>query len=233
MATSKIPSPEPENNSSEATPDTNFEFGANSPPPNNTPPATPSTPAPDPFDPANLRLTGDFAANVGVKKVLLTVPYRKPDKSWFFRVNPDPNYQMTTCVIELKEEGIGGETYLVHKDLWPQLATEAVFSPRAFYTCINKLGAVFIWGLKLPAADGRFDEWGRTAMEAANRGQKCWVRIAANMTIRTNDVFEAIGKLGEPEWPTTPFTELLRIAFKDRIISDLNHPILRRLRGEV
>ena len=32
----------------------------------------------DPFDPERLRLSQDFAATVGVKKALLTVPVRKP-----------------------------------------------------------------------------------------------------------------------------------------------------------
>jgi hypothetical protein len=53
------------------------------------------------------------------------------------------------------------------------------------------------------------------------------------MSLGAYDVFVAAGELGEPEWPTAPFSELLRIAFRDRLIDDLNHPVLRRLRGEV
>jgi hypothetical protein len=37
----------------------------------------------------------------------------------------------------------------------------------------------------------------------------------------------------EPEWPEVPFGELLRIAFRDRLIESLDHPVLRRLRGEI
>jgi hypothetical protein len=64
-----------------------------------------ATDAPDPFDPASLRLSGEVAAGLGVKKALLTVPVRKPDKSWFVRVHADPNYALETAVIELKEDG--------------------------------------------------------------------------------------------------------------------------------
>src|SRR5262245_49032803 len=49
---------------------------------------------PDPFDPAALRLSEDHAANLGVKKALLTVPVRKPDKSWWVRVHPDEKYRL-------------------------------------------------------------------------------------------------------------------------------------------
>ena len=39
--------------------------------------------------------------------------------------------------------------------------------------------------------------------------------------------------LPEPEWPELSLRELLRIAFKDKMIDDLGHPVLRKLRGEV
>jgi hypothetical protein len=189
-----------------------------------------SAAGPDPFDPASLRLSQDLAASLGVKKALLAVPVRKPDKSWFVRVHPDESYRLQTAVIELKEDR---ETYLVAPPLWASLATEATFSPRALFTAMNRQGVVFLWPVRLPGADGRIDEWSRTALEAADLAAKGWVRVAANMSLGAYDVFRATGQLGEPEWPDMPFRELLRIAFKDRFISDLDHPVLRRLRGEV
>jgi retron-type reverse transcriptase len=53
-----------------------------------TPPDA-SAGGPDPFDPASLRLSQDFPASMGVKKALLAVPVRKPDKAWFVRTHPD------------------------------------------------------------------------------------------------------------------------------------------------
>ena len=41
------------------------------------------------------------------------------------------------------------------------------------------------------------------------------------------------GKLPEPEWPEKDFQSLVDIAFKDRYIRELDHPALRRLRGEL
>jgi hypothetical protein len=190
----------------------------------------PSSPGPDPFDPASLRLPPDFNAGLGVRKALLTVPVRKPDKSWFVRVHPEEAYRIQTCVIDLKEDR---ETYLVARPLWSELATEAIFKPKLLATATNRQNVVFLWEVNLPRQDGRVDEWTRTALEATNRATKNWVRVAANMSLGAYDVFEATGPLPDPEWPTTPFPELLRVAFKDRYIDDLNHPVLRRLRGEV
>jgi hypothetical protein len=165
-----------------------------------------------------------------VRKVLLTLPVRKPDKSWFVRVHPDETYRIQTRVIELKEDR---ETYLVERSLWPELATEATFRTKLLATAISRQGVLFLWEVNLPRPDGRVDEWNRTALDATNRATKRWVRVIANLALGAYDVFEATGPLPDPEWPATPFPELLKVAFKDRYIADLSHPVLRRLRGEV
>ncbi len=193
-------------------------------------PDTAADPSPDPFDPDSLRLKGDFTAAAGVKKLLLTVSVRKPDKSWFVRTHPDENYSLQTGVIELKEER---EMYLVARPLWADLGTEPMFSSRALFTAVSRQRNVFIWPCRLPGSDGKLDEWSRTALEAASLANTKWVRVTSNMSLGAYEVYEATGNLSDPEWPEMPFKELLRVAFKDRIIETLDHPVLRRLRGEV
>ncbi len=68
------------------------------------------------FDLERLRLSQDFPSQVGVKKAILTVPVRKPDRQWFIRVHPDPDWRLETAVLELKDER---ETYLVEPEMWP------------------------------------------------------------------------------------------------------------------
>ncbi|MBN8625973.1 MAG: hypothetical protein J0M17_10825 [Planctomycetes bacterium] len=185
--------------------------------------------SPDPFDLSRLRISQDFVAAAGVKKVLNTVPVRKPSKEWFVQTHPDQNYRLQTCVIELKEDS---ETYLVDPSLWPELASESTFSPRALITTINRQGVLFLWPIRLPGADGRHDEWSRSAMEAATHAAGKWVRVQANMSLGAYELYEAAGQWAAPEWPDLPFQQLLKIAFKDRFIADYDHPILKRLRGE-
>lgn len=184
---------------------------------------------PDPFDPARLRLSQDFAATVGVKKALLTVPVRKPDKSWFVQVHPDESYRIQTAVIELKEDR---EVYLIDPELWSDLATESTFGPRAIFTSITRQGVVFLWPARLPGHDGKLDEWSRSALEAATMATGKWCRICSNMHLGAYEVFEAGGELASPTWPDVPLSELLRIAFKGRFVDSLDHPVLRKLRGE-
>ena len=116
----------------------------------------------DRFDPAQLRLSQDFAKEVGVKKVLMSIPVRKPGKQDFVRVHPDPDYQLNTMILELKEER---ESYLVAPQLQTELYSELV--PKTLYPTVNRQGVLTLWPVRLPGEDGRLDEWNTTAHEAA------------------------------------------------------------------
>lgn len=186
------------------------------------------TPQADPFaDLGKLRLSQDFAATVGVKKLLTTVPVRKPTGQEFIRVHTDEAYRLQTVVLELKDER---ETYLVAPELWGELPGE--LKPVALFTAVNRQGVVFLWPVKLPGDDGRVDEWNRSALEAADHAATRWVRVKANMSLGAYEIFEASGDLPDPQWPDSDFTALLRTAFKVRYIDSMEHPVIRRLRGE-
>jgi len=183
----------------------------------------------DDLDVGSLRLSQDFATAIGVKRALLTVPVRKPSKEWWVQTHPDPAYRIETAVLELKEDR---ETYLVAPPLWNELAAEATFSPRALFTAMTRQKVVFLWPIRLPAPDGKHDEWNRSALEAAVMAQGQWVRVAANMSLGAYDVFQTSASLPDPEWPEVPFEQLLKTGFKGKYINTLDHPVLQRLRGE-
>jgi len=194
-----------------------------------TPENTTSASPPDnhQFDPSRLRLSQNFTESVGVKKALLTVPVRKPGRQDFVRTHPDSTFRLETAVIELKEDR---ETYLIDPELWHELPGEIV--PKVLFTTMNRQGVLSLWPIRLPREDGRHDEWNRSALEAAELAQDKWLRVAANMSLGAYEVYEAVSKLPEPEWPEVTFPEILKIAFRDRFITDLSHPVVRRLRGE-
>ena len=180
------------------------------------------------IDLEKLKLTQNFAANIGVKKALTMVPVRKPNRQEFVRVNPDQEFQYSTGVLELKEER---ETYLVDPDLWSELPGEII--PKILLTTINKQSVLTIWSIPLPGEDGRSNNWHQSAMEAAQLAQTQWVRVAANMSLGGYETFIATGDLPEPEWPDKSMQEIMDIAFKDRYINTIDHPVIRRLRGAV
>lgn len=57
--------------------------------------------------------------------------------------------------------------------------------------------------------------------------------MAANMSLGGYEVFQATGGLPEPQWPDTSFQELVDIAFKGRFIDSMDHPVLKRLMGQM
>ena len=82
--------------------------------------------------------------------------------------------------------------------------------------------------------DGGIETRSASAHEAARRAEDSWIRVVSNRAINGYDVYEAASALGEPEWPEgVTFEMVLRIAFRERFITSLDHPILRKLRGEL
>jgi hypothetical protein len=187
--------------------------------------------APDPYDPAALRLSQDFTAGSGVKKALLTVPVRKPGKTAFYRVHPSTDYALPTILLEV--EGDRDSTYLIAPELRSALAAEPACAPWQLYTAIDRQDVLFLWKVRLPGADGKSNPWWDSAHEAAARAQRTWVKIAANQALGAYDVWEAASELSEPNWPNKSSRELLAIAFKGKLIDSLDHPVLRKLRGEI
>jgi hypothetical protein len=180
----------------------------------------------DVFNPERLRLPQNFEDVIGVKKVLTAVPVRNPDRQWFVRVHPDPAYRVPTAVLELKAER---ETYLVEPSLIPDLPGEVI--RKEIFTAVSRQGVAFLWPIRLPDAHGRRNSWSDSALEAAMAAMEKWVRIVPNMVLGGYDLYTATAAMPEPEWPDLKLGELLRIAFKDRFIRSLDHPVVQNLRG--
>ena len=182
---------------------------------------------PDPFAPESLRLGQNYADALSVKKKLLTLPCRKPNRHEYVRVRPGEDWRLETAALEDK---IHRETYLVDRSLWPELAGEVY--PVALFLAVNRQTDYFLWPVKLPGPDGRPNHWNDSALGAARLAETTWVRIVANMGAGLYDVFEATGELSAPEWPQDlTFPDALKLAFRDRFIDSPNHAILRRLQG--
>jgi hypothetical protein len=182
--------------------------------------------APNPFDPESLRLDQSFTDGPTVKKLINTIPVRKPGKQDFVRVHPSPEYRCNVTVIEVKDDG---ETYWVPAHLRGDLFAECV--PITLYTAINRQGVLFLWPVRLPGPDGKEVSWWPSARIAAEGAVKRWTRITANKSLGGYDTAVAEGAIPEPEWPELTFLDMIKIAFRDRTIDSLDHPLVKRLRG--
>jgi len=179
-------------------------------------------------DLSKLRLDQNFVETAGVKKLLTSVPVRRPSPQDFVRVHPDAGFRENIAIIELKDDR---EIYLIPPAVASDLPGE--FAMASLFTAINRQGVVFLWPVRLPAPDGRVNEWHRSLNEAAERSMSRWIRVKANMALGAYEMFEATASIPDPKWPAVTFPELLRIAFRHRLVTDLDHPVVKRLRGEV
>jgi hypothetical protein len=190
---------------------------------------TKQSPPPDPFaDLSAFRLSQDYAANLGVQKLLLKVPVRRPNRQEFFRVHPDPAYALDTALIELAEDR---EFFLPSPEVRDALFDEV--KPVRLLTVVNRQGVVTLWPARLPGPDGRSNPWHLSALEIAELAKSYWVRMVADRSLGAYQCYRAAGDLPEPEWPDRPFNELCRIAFSNGyLISDSEHPVIKRLLGK-
>jgi hypothetical protein len=199
------------------------------------PEETAGPPAPNPFDLDAIRENlGD--EEVRTRRVLISLPVRKPSKHEFFRVNPDPGYTAETYVVE-HEEGLSAVPYWVAPQLIPELRQLPEIAPNMrrirLHYCKSRRGVDFLWPAKIPSADGSGGgrEWANSALDAASEAMKRWIRLVGNQDSGRYEMFVAEGELGEPQWLDKSFPELIELGFKGRVIDDPEHEVLQELFG--
>jgi hypothetical protein len=185
-----------------------------------------STPL-DPWNPAALRVSLD---NVPTERVLAVVPARPPKRDEFFRVRPGEDFTLDV-LIYVREHEMDKERYIIAPNLQAELPD--VGRVHRLFTCLSRRGVCFLWPAPLPAASGAGRSWHSSALEAAEEAKKTWLRLESDKDAGGYNRVRATADFGEPAWRDVPFAELLKIAFRDRLIDSVFHDVLRELRGEI
>ena len=141
----------------------------------------------DPYDLARLRVNPEGMEALGVKKLLTTVPVRKPNKQDFIRVRPEPQHRETLALIELRDDR---ETFVVDLGAVAEMQAECYLA--TLFTCVNRLGSLFLWPVKVPTG-GRVSDWHASAARAAQHAMRTWVRVGADMDLGAYAIYEASG----------------------------------------
>ena len=176
----------------------------------------------------SLRLPSNYGANFGVKKLLTNAPVSKPKKPQFFRTHLSDDMTFPAIVLENKESR---ESYLVVPEV-AQVISELV-RPVMLHAAIDRQNNVFLIPVPLPGEDGTRNPWHESLAQAVEHAKMKWVRISANMHVGRYDVYEAKGELPEPEWPAHDINELVQVAFRGKIITSLDHPVIQSLLGGI
>jgi len=156
--------------------------------------------------------------------VLSAVPVRKPGPNDFIRVRPGADWQRRCYIAEWE-----GDTYYIPPEFYEPL--EDVARPVLLRTAITNRGHItFLWPIKI-MADGPGRMWMETAVLAAELAETRWVRMKGDTKLGGYQIRHAQDDLGEPKWHDVTMSELLRIAFRGRVVDSIDYPIIRALRG--
>jgi hypothetical protein len=186
--------------------------------------------APVPLEPEDLTsfaLSENFSDSVA-QKILSTVPVRKPAKESFIRTSPDPEHWAQFGLLELKELG---KTYLVAPQIAASLSVEgeSTMIAATLVLYVDRRGNPFLWPLKISDKE---NEWHVSARRAAELAKEKWLRLSANMGAGCYDILVASNQDTEPVWPKESYGEILKVAFRDRVVASQDHDILKELRGQ-
>ena len=176
----------------------------------------------------SLRLPANYGASLGVKKLLTNVLVGRPKKSNFFRTHPSDEMTFPAMILENKE---ARESYVVVPDVAQEISE--LVRPVMLHAAIDRQNNVFLIPVPLPGEAGTRNQWHESLAQAVEYAKLKWIRITANMHVGGYDVNEAQADLPEPEWPAHDIDSLVQVAFRGKIITSLDHPVVQSLLGRV
>jgi hypothetical protein len=161
---------------------------------------------------------------VGAREILSTIGVRRPKNNEFLRV--DPERSLTTVVYT---DEVEGEAYFVAPHLRPIMI--AGCTAKLLVLAVNQAGVPFIWPVPTDDETQRKNAWNESARAGFHRAKIDWVKLVGDRVAGQYRIFLAEGELPAPRFPDKPFSELLAIAFNNRLIDNEGHHVIKAMRG--
>jgi hypothetical protein len=154
------------------------------------------------------------------------VECERPAKGHFFTVRSETGkpYKDRAFYFMLQMEG--RDPYLVAPKIAEQKKEEDTIRPVLIVRYVTMTGEEGLWPLKLNPPDGKSNNWNTSALnilQLAESGK--WVRIVSTKKHYRYQVSKKTFEQVPPKFTDRSFKDLIEIAFKDRIISTLEHEI--------
>jgi hypothetical protein len=156
------------------------------------------------------------------------VECKRPAKGIFFTVRPETTKPWQDRKFYFLLELEGRDPYLVAPDIAKQKSDEDVIRPVLIARYVTMKGDEGLWPLKLDQPDARSNPFNQSALHILEiAGTRKWVRIVSGKKQKhyrhqiSPRTFEQV----PPRFSERSFDDLINIAFKDRIITSLDHEI--------
>jgi hypothetical protein len=185
-------------------------------------------------DIASLVISSEETVLAGTREIVTNVAVRKPKKDEFFRTHPTAHYG-PCAIFEVKVQ-MSTESYLIVPAVWNVFKGDLLKSHArkvVLRVSITRGGLIFLNPIVAQDPLSKSNEYNDTARESAIAAVTNWVRQEADLSQGKYRVWVAEGVLGKPVWPAFDLPELIKKAFKGRVIASASHELLEQLRGKV
>jgi hypothetical protein len=151
------------------------------------------------------------------------VEVRPPCAGEWFRVKPGDERRAST--LALRDAGTGC-VYLLPRELWPALGATLV--PVCLRAWTNLTGRLAVWPIGLPTLEGGPELTLGPTCVVAELAEMKWCRLRNALHGQGVILSTQREGLPEPEWPDVSFIDIVELAFRDRLITSLDHPVIHQ-----
>jgi hypothetical protein len=169
-----------------------------------------------------LRQSQDYADYMG-EAAMVSFPVRRLKEGVHLRVNADPAYRLEgQYVAETKSAG----TYFVFPHLRDAIAP--LCRRVTIWLAVDGHGIYHLLMTKLPLPGQDLHEWYRTARVVAEAATQNWIKVTKSPGGEGWSYVPVLHQMFEPRWPDKTLNELLQIAFPDRVVSRIDHDLIKQ-----
>jgi len=152
------------------------------------------------------------------------IPVQSPRQNKWIYIASKPEWRCNVAIVQENRE-----SYLVRPELVPSL--NGGVSHRMLVPYIDRDAAIFLWPIRLNDSQGKLNSWSTSALLVCTQYSDQWIKVKANMSSGAYEVIQAPTEIPPPEWPEGGLKFFLNRAFKNRTISELSDPVIKRMRG--
>jgi len=164
-----------------------------------------------------------------VEEKTFDVRTEKPPKGHYFTVRAEPTKPWKDRAFYFLLEIEGRDSYIVAPAIAKLKADEDVIRPVLIVRYVTMAGEEGLWALKLDKPDTKSNRYNKSALKVLEEAEKGWARLISAKGHYRYTVSPKTLEQTPPKFSDRTFQELFDIAYKDRIVTSLDHEIWNAL----